>query len=37
VTRDAALNSELDLSPAAYDWTALEMHPISIPGVTKFV
>ena len=37
VTRDAALNSELDLSPAAYDWTELEMRPISIPGVTKFI
>ncbi len=36
VTREAALNSELDLSPAAYEWTDLEMHPISIPGVTKF-
>ncbi len=36
VTRDAALNSELDLSPAVYDWTELEMRPISIPGVTKF-
>ncbi len=37
VTREAALNSELDLSPAAYDWTELEMRPISIPGVTKFI
>ena len=38
VTRDAALNSELDLSPPSYDMDiALEMRPISIPGVTKFV
>ena len=37
VTREAALNSELDLSPAAYDWTELEMRPVSIPGVTKFI
>jgi hypothetical protein len=37
VTREAALNSKLDLSPAAYDWTELEMRPISIPGVTKFL
>ena len=37
VTREAALNSELDLSPAAYEWSDLEMNPISIPGVTKFI
>ena len=37
VTREAALNSELDLSPAAYEWGDLEMRPISIPGVTKFI
>jgi myo-inositol 2-dehydrogenase/D-chiro-inositol 1-dehydrogenase len=37
VTREAALNSELDLSPAAYEWSDLEMRPISIPGVTKFI
>ena len=37
VTREAALNSELDLSPPSYDWTALETRRVSIPGVTKFV
>jgi predicted dehydrogenase len=38
VTRDAALNSELDLSPPSYNMDiALEMRPISIPGVTKFI
>ena len=37
VTREGVLNSELDLSPPAYNMSmALDMRPTSIPGVTKF-
>ncbi|MBC8327524.1 MAG: Gfo/Idh/MocA family oxidoreductase [Planctomycetes bacterium] len=37
ITWDQAMNSELDLSPPAYDWIELEDVPVAIPGVTKFV
>jgi predicted dehydrogenase len=36
VTWEQALNSELDLSPPAYEWGPLEVRPIARPGVTKF-
>ena len=31
------LESKEDLTPAAYEWGALEVGPIALPGVTKFV
>lgn len=34
---EQALNSELDLTPPAYDWIDLETGPVPVPGVTKFV
>ena len=36
VTWERALASELDLSPAAYEWGPLEVRPVAVPGVTKF-
>ena len=37
LTWEQALNSELDLTPPAYDWIELETEPVAIPGVTPFV
>jgi len=38
VTWEAALHSQEDLTPAAYDWHApLAEPPIAVPGVTRFV
>ncbi|RMH01476.1 MAG: gfo/Idh/MocA family oxidoreductase [Planctomycetota bacterium] len=30
-------NSQLDLTPPAYEWGDLEVAPVAVPGVTKFV
>lgn len=38
ITWEMALNSQEDLSPPAYDWDVkLEVPPVAMPGVTKFV
>jgi predicted dehydrogenase len=37
VTWDQAWNSELDLSPAAYEWGDVPMRPVAQPGITPFV
>ncbi len=34
---DEVWNSELDLSPPAYDWIDFEPDPVAVPGVTPFV
>ena len=34
VTWEQALNSELDLSPAAYEFGPIETRPVAVPGVT---
>ncbi|MEQ8767897.1 MAG: Gfo/Idh/MocA family oxidoreductase [Planctomycetota bacterium] len=34
---EQALNSEEDLSPPAYEWGPIDMRPVAIPGVTKFL
>jgi predicted dehydrogenase len=36
VTWEQALSSTEDLSPAAYEWTDLEVRPVATPGVTRF-
>jgi predicted dehydrogenase len=36
ITWEQALESELDLSPPAYDWSSLEVRPVARPGITKF-
>jgi predicted dehydrogenase len=38
ITWDMALNSQEDFTPPAYDWNVkLEVPPIAMPGLTKFV
>jgi predicted dehydrogenase len=38
ITWEMALNSQEDLTPSAYDWNAkLEVPPVAMPGLTKFV
>jgi hypothetical protein len=37
ISWEDALNSKENLTPAKYDWGAIETPPIAIPGVTKFV
>jgi predicted dehydrogenase len=37
ITWDQAWNSELDLSPAAYEWGDVPMRPVAQPGITPFV
>ncbi len=37
ITREQALNSEENLAPRAYEWGPVEMRPVSIPGITKFL
>jgi len=37
VTREAVLNSKLDLSPKEYVWGDHECAPIAIPGVTEMI
>jgi predicted dehydrogenase len=38
ITWEMAMNSQEDLSPPAYDWDVkLEVPPVAMPGVTKFV
>jgi predicted dehydrogenase len=37
ITWDMALNSQEDLSPAAYVWGDAPQRPVARPGVTKFV
>ena len=39
VTREQVLNSQLDLSPKAYEWGDVEtaFSEVAIPGVTPFV
>ena len=36
VTWEEALASQEDLSPTAFEWSALEVRPVARPGVTKF-
>ena len=36
-TWEELLNSKLDLSPPAYDWTDLPVPEVAVPGKTKFV
>jgi myo-inositol 2-dehydrogenase/D-chiro-inositol 1-dehydrogenase len=36
ITWDQALNSQEDLTPPSYDWTALPVASVALPGVTKF-
>ena len=37
VTWDQAWNSELDLSPEAYEWGDAPQRPVAQPGITRFV
>jgi predicted dehydrogenase len=38
ITWDMAMNSQEDLTPPAYDWSVkLEVPPVAMPGLTKFV
>jgi len=37
ITWEMALNSKEDLSPAKYEFGALPMPPVPMPGITKFV
>src|SRR5690606_8799976 len=37
VTWEQALNSELELSPPAYEFGALDVRPVSVPGKTPLV
>jgi predicted dehydrogenase len=37
VTWDQAWNSEMDLSPAAYEWGDVPMRSVAQPGITPFV
>ncbi|MFP6598416.1 MAG: Gfo/Idh/MocA family oxidoreductase [Candidatus Hydrogenedentota bacterium] len=37
VTREQALDSKLDLSPAKYEWGDHAVNPIARPGVTEFI
>ncbi len=37
ITWDQALNSKLDLSPAAYAFEDLSVRPVSVPGSTKLI
>jgi predicted dehydrogenase len=37
VTREQALNSQEDLSPARFEWGDVETQPVAIPGVKKLV
>ena len=37
LTWDECFNSQLDLTPPAYEWGPLETPQVAIPGVTKFV
>jgi hypothetical protein len=37
ITWEQALNSQESLSPATYEWGALDTPPIAVPGVTQFV
>jgi predicted dehydrogenase len=36
ITWDQAINSQEDLTPPSYDWTALPVASVALPGVTKF-
>jgi hypothetical protein len=37
ITWEQAINSQEDLSPAAYEWGDNPVPPVAIPGITKFV
>ena len=37
VTWEQALNSELDLTPPAYEFTSMPVRPVSVPGKTPLV
>jgi len=37
ITWDMAMNSKEDLTPAKYEFGALPVPPVAMPGVTKFV
>ena len=37
ITWDTALNSQEDLSPEKYEWGAVKIPEVAMPGVTKFV
>lgn len=37
VTRDAALNSQEDLTPAKLDWGDVEVAPVAVPGIKQLV
>lgn len=37
ITWEQAINSKEDLTPAKYEWGALSVAPIALPGKTKFV
>jgi predicted dehydrogenase len=37
ITWDMAMNSQEDLSPAAYEWGDVKIPEVAVPGVTKFV
>jgi hypothetical protein len=37
ITWEQAMNSQEDLSPAKYEWGALNEPTVAIPGVTRFV
>lgn len=37
ITWEQLWNSQLDLTPPAYEWGPLEVAPVARPGVTKFV
>jgi hypothetical protein len=37
ITWEQALNSKEDLTPAKYEFGALAVPPVAMPGITKFV
>ena len=37
ITWDQALASKEDLTPPKYEWGAMPMAPVAMPGMTKFV
>jgi hypothetical protein len=37
ITWDAAMNSQLDLSPAKYEWGDAPIPEIARPGITEFL
>ena len=36
ITWEQAFNSNVDLSPPAYEWTSLPVPPVAMPGITPF-